>query len=250
MYLINGQPYADLTSFVDTAGLEAISDDIALGIAKSWTSLVLSSANVANCLVQDPDSLLTKTFDQTLRDPNNPHYEYFKELEFNRNRCSRFITLADRVQTLGQMLVLRDLREVRAIQLKSSSDGCKDTPIYDNFPKLRRWIEQLPVFDQVGRILIWVNSPGEPGSIHKDTFLGTPDNFLHINLDPTRKSVFVLDDQGNQRTITSKVSVFDIRNYHGSQGHTNHGWTLRIDGIYNKEWAQSAGIWEHFKPGA
>jgi hypothetical protein len=248
MYLINGQPYADLTNFVDIQGLEDIKLDIAMGIAKSWNSLVVSSATIGNCLVQEPDSIMTKTYDQILRDPLNPNHEYFKELGFNRNLCSRFIIMSDQVQTLGQMIVLRWFKIDRAVHLKSSADGCRDTPAYDNFPSLRNWIGQLKVFDQIGRINFWINSPGEPSCIHKDAFLGTPDNFLQINLDPTRKSVFVLDDHGQQHTITSKVSVFDIRNYHGSQGHGSHGWTLRIDGVYNQEWATQAGIWDHFKP--
>jgi len=246
MHKINGLPYLDLTPYVDIEGLKNIEKDIALGLVKSKMGFHDSSANRYNCLDQSRSSMLHETTDEMLMDQTGPFYNEFRELRFNRTDCAMFVRYMKKVQTLGQLIYLRSLNKHLSIGLKSFTNGCSDTVLYKNFPSLKEWINQLKIFDQIGRIIFWLNTPGEMGSIHRDTYQGWPDNFIHINLDPERKTVFLLDDDKNKINITSPVSVFDIRNYHGSQGHEFHGWTLRIDGLYNKEWAQKVGIWEHF----
>ena len=246
MHTINGLPYIDLTPYVDVQGLRNIEHDIALGLVKSKMNFHDSSANRNNCLDQSRSTMLHEITEDVLKDETGPFYNQFMELKFNRTDCAMFIRYVKKVQTLGQMLSLRKLNQDLNISLKSFENGCKDTILYNNFPSLKEWVSKLKIFDQVGRITFWLNTPGELGCIHKDTYQGWPDNFIHINLDPERKTVFLLEDDGNKININSEVSVFDIRNYHGSQGNDYHGWTLRIDGLYNKEWAEQVGIWNYF----
>jgi len=41
--------------------------------------------------------------------------------------------------------------------------------------------------------------------------------------------------------------VFSTHNVHASEGHSQcAAWSLRIDGKFNKDWAEQAGIAEYF----
>jgi len=250
MYTINNLPYLDLSSHVDLQGLELIEKDIIFGIVKSRGFISEGCANTKNCYDQAIPSLLMTQWKDYLQDPSNPNYQYYKELQFVVRDCLMFNRYVGKYQQMGQVLYLRNTVDNgrHGIWSKSYSDGCSDRPGYANFPALREWINNCKIFDEIGRILFFFNAPGEPHSIHKDTFTGHPDHFILINLNTDRKTVFVLDNDGTRHTLDSKVSVFDVRNYHGSEGKDFYSWTLRIDGIYNKEWAESIGIWDHFKP--
>ena len=248
MHLINDQLYVDLSDYIDLPALEAIKNDILIGMVKSRNGFHESSARYHNYLDQTYPSLLNTTADYLIRDPANPYHKYYKKLNFNRRDCVMFTKLAGEYQQMGQVLYLRVLKDPSNITTKYATDENVDTPWFNNFPELREWISNLKIFDQVGRVLMWTNAPGEPGAIHRDSYVGWPDHFVLINLDPHKKEVFILDDDGNRHTIKSKACVFDIRNYHGSQGKDFPSWTFRVDGLFNEEWARSIGIWEHFKP--
>ena len=248
MHLINGQPYFDLSPHIDLTGIENIELDIALGLTKSRFEFIDTSARNENI----HDNTLPSLFDVIhnnggMKNPDGPYYKYFKELQFDVRACSFFATIAGKYHQIQKILYLRRLKTSFNIQAKFLSDQCEDTAWYDNFPSLRKWVNNLKIFDQVGRVIFWVNAPGEFGRVHKDAYVGWPDNFLHINLHPDRKEMFLLDDSSNKIIVDTKASVFDIRNWHGTQGGEVASWTFRIDGVFNKEWAESVGVWEHFK---
>jgi hypothetical protein len=248
MHTINNLPYLDLSDQVDLQGLELVEKDIILGIVKSREFISEGCANTINCYNKSIPSILESK--SQITNPDNPNYSYYKELNFVVRDCLMFNRYADYYQQMGQVLFLRNTDDTKAQALwdKDYIEGCFDKPAYENFPLLKQWIENCKIFDKIGRILFFFNSPKEPHSIHKDSWTGQNPNFILINLNPDRKDVFVYDETAKKHIITSKVSVFDVRNFHGSAGKDFYSWTLRIDGIYNKEWAESIGIWEHFKP--
>jgi len=247
MFLINEKMYINLEDQIDLLALEAIKKDIVLGITKSKQFHRDTGAGGANCYNQSIPSILDYSWDKILRDPANPHYEYYKELDFVRKDCLTFIRYVEKTQQMGQSISLRNLIQQGNIKEKGSAIHTEELPAFNNFPKLTEWIYNLNIFDEIGRIVMFLNSPKEPHSIHKDTYVGWPDNFILINLDPDRKDIFILDDTGSKHVVTSKAFVFDPRNYHGTVGKDYYSWTLRIDGKFNKEWAESLGLWEHFK---
>jgi hypothetical protein len=248
MFLINEQMYISLEDQIDLPALELIKKDIVLGIAKSKRYIRDAGAGSSNCLDQDIPSILDYGIKSKIEDPNGPYYNYFKKLNFVRDDCLTFIKYIEKTQQMGQALNLRSFIQQGNMQQKSSSIHTKATPAYGNFPELINWIDNLKIFDEIGRILLFFNAPNEPHSIHKDLYVGFPDNFMLINLDLDRKDIFILDDSGNRHIVRSKAFVFDPRNYHGTVGKDFYSWTLRIDGKFNKEWAESMGFWEFFKP--
>jgi hypothetical protein len=249
MYLIDGQPYIDLTNEIDFDGLMSIEKEIAYGIAKSRSYLRDTGAGTINCYDKNVPSL--QDMIKKIHNPDTPDYEYYKKLEFNLADCLLFAKYNNVYQSMGQSLSLRDftshaLKSKNWIVKKSDSVAFTDSKCFSNFPSLKKWIENLKIFDETGRIVFFINAPGELHSVHKDTFVGHVDNFILINLHLDRKTIFIYDDETKQTLdINSRAFVFDVRNWHGSNS-TSHSWSLRIDGKFNPTWARAMGFWDCF----
>lgn len=245
MYLINNQPYIDLEPFVDMKGLEDIRKDIVLGMVKSKLYWQVGSADTSNLMHQTPPSIVNQAWASVLRDPKNPDYEYFKQFDFKLTDCLEWIKYTYKFQDMGELLSLRTWKKAEDVKYKFSAEHTFDQPAYDNFPSLRKWINNCTAFKEYGRILFWRNQSYQPGAIHKDTYLGSPDSFILINLDIDRKILFILDDEGKEIPVTSRVFIFDPRNWHGTRGLEYSGWTLRIDGVFDPTWAARVGLTDY-----
>ena len=57
----------------------------------------------------------------------------------------------------------------------------------------------------------------------------------------------MLDDNHNKVIVDSPACTFDTRNWHGTAGGKYYSWTLRLEGMFSKEWAESVGIWDYYK---
>jgi hypothetical protein len=180
-----------------------------------------------------------------LHDQQHPNYPYYKALNFLPRDCLMFNRYMGRYQQMGQTLTLQ---KPLAHKPHKYAGECVDTDSTANFPLLMEWINRLPIFESIGRVNMFFNAPGEASATHRDQWAGYPDNYVLINLHPDRKQLFILDDQHQEHVITSRACCFDNRNYHGSRGLHSYGWTLRVDGIFRQSWAESLGIWLHFRP--
>jgi len=249
MFLINNKPWIDLEPFIDMEGLNAIHKDIVLGIVKSKLWWQIGSSATENLLNKNPSSIVDHCWPDILKDPNNPDYEYFKALKFIRSDCLEWTSYVHEHQDMGELLSLRSWKNIKDVKFKFSAEHTMDFYAYEHFPTLKKWIDSCKAFDEIGRVIMWRNRAHQPGTIHKDTYLGTPDSFILINLNPDRKVLFLLDDDGNEVPITSKAFIFDPRNWHGSRGLNFSGWTLRIDGKFNEDWSKHVGIDEYLKNG-
>jgi hypothetical protein len=247
---INNQPYIDLTPHIDFASFEDIEMDIILGIVKSKNHIVEAAASKKNFYNNDiqrySKSLLDISWPEILKDTKNLHYEQYKELNFDINACRMFNKYAFDTIQMGQALELRSYAN-KQFHLKDSAEHCFDKPCIINFPSLMNWIKNIDILAEVGRIIFFFNSPHDTHAVHKDHFFGIKEQFILINLWPNRKEFFILHDNGEKLIVNDRAVVFDPRNYHGTCGKTFYGWTLRIDGKFNKEWTERAGIWEHFQ---
>jgi hypothetical protein len=247
-YQINNQPYLDLEPYIDLKGLESIEKDIILGIVKSRQFMNDDGSSTHNIFGNLP-SIVDSTLIENISNPENENYEYYKILNFNIRQCRMFNRYLGKYTQMGQLMSLRNYNVPKGARLKGSQKDCTDYPAYENFPLLKQWINKLDIFTEIGRIIFWFNAPGEPHSIHKDTFVGYPDHFLLINLHPENKDLFLLDNNNNNKvSIASKAFCFDTRNYHGTQGKDFYSWTLRIDGKFNQQWLESIGLWDFFNP--
>lgn len=249
MYLIDGQPYIDLTNEIDFDGFQAIENDINFGLAKSRAYFRDTGASVLNCYDKSIPSI--SDLMKKVVKPDFPNYEYYKKLGFNLTDCLAFAKYTDVYQSMGCSLQLRTFKQEayskpNHMAQKSDADAFYDNVCFDNFPSLKKWIENLKIFTETGRIVFFTNAPNESSSLHKDTFVGHVDNFILLNLHPERKTIFIYDEEHDAHlNIDSKAFVFDPRNWHGATS-SSHSWTLRIDGKFDPDWARSLGIWEYF----
>ena len=250
MFLINNQLYIDLEPYIDMEGLLAIEHDIIYGLTKSKNDFWEGGASYHNFYDPSLESLLNASHPAQLKDPRNPNYNDFKKLNFDVKDCRFFARYLGKYRQMGQVLNLRTYlpTDPKGVHNKASQQYNFDTTAYQHFPSFKEWVNNLKIFSEIGRIIFWLNAPGEPGAIHKDEFINRPDHHMLINLHPDRKDLFILDDEGNKQVIQSRAYVFDGRNFHGTQGKDFYSWTIRIDGVFNKEWAESIGIWDHFDP--
>lgn len=242
-YLTNNQPYLNLESEVDLAGVQSIELDIALGLTKSRHLITDGTtsyeSSYKNEFQTNKKNLMDETCPEKLKDLNNKFYEYYKQLDFDRADCRMFTKYAGEYLQLGQILNLRHANGPDPYKDKGRADLCCDTEAYQHFPSLKDWINNQKIFTEIGRIVFFLNGPGEEPLIHWDRYSGKREHFILINLHPgIRKKSFLLDDAGNKVFIDSKVYTFDTRNYHGTTGLGFPSWTLRIDGQFESSWAK------------
>lgn len=248
-YTINNKPFISLDAYIDIAGLKAIEKNITLGIVKSKNNIGDAGAGKVNfypSAIQNKSmSLQDISWDEVIRDPAHPYYEQYKELKFDNTACRMFNRyMFDTIQ-MGQSLSLRTYK-TKQFQLKDSAEHCFDCPSIVNFPELMSWIKNLTIFQEIGRIIFFFNSPYDKHAVHKDHFFGSKEQFILINLNPEKKEFFILHDNGEKLIVDSKAVVFDPRNYHGTEGKEYYGWTLRIDGKFNKDWLQTTDLLGHY----
>lgn len=250
MHLINNQIYIDLETHLDMTGLQDIEKDIHLGIVKSkheiWDGGAAKNNFYQNEYQHDKKSLLDSGWPEIINSPRHINYEYYKKLNFDPYKCRMFNRYDGEYLQMGQALELRTY-PTKQFHLKGQADACTNTPSAKNFPELLKWIYNIHIFKEIGRILFFFNSPFDKHAIHKDNYEGSTENFILINLHPERKEFFIMDDDGKEHITTSRALVFNPRNYHGTRGKEYYSWSLRIDGTFDESFCRSIGIWDHFK---
>lgn len=250
-YQINDKPYISIDNHLDIAGLKDIEKYIVLGIVKSKNNIAEGAAAKANFypseVQNNSKSLLDISWNEVVSDPTHPYFEQYKELNFDVMACRMFNKyMFDTIQ-MGQMLTLRTY-PTKQFHLKDSAAHCFNTPSIVHFPELMSWINNIKILDEVGRVIFFFNSPHDKHVIHKDHYFGTPEQFILLNIRPNRKEFFILHDNNEKLVINENAILFDPRNYHGTEGKDYYGWTLRIDGKFNKDWLIECGLWDHYCP--
>ena len=243
MHLINNQPYVDVENHINFNEFKALDLHIALGFAKCKSMIRDDGCAFHN---QFDKSLKSIVDLQDIKDENGKYYYYFRELNFDTALCRMFMRYTGEYTQMGQLLSLRTF-DGNQIQYKSSDVECYDTRASQHFKPLMHWINKLEAFDHIGRIVFFFNAPKEPHTIHRDTYLGSPDEFILLNLHPNRKNIFILDDDGNRISVPSRAFIFDPRNYHGTVGGDFYSWSLRIDGKFKDEWLDKVGIKSYYR---
>lgn len=244
MFLINNKPFIDLENHIDFHSFTCLELEIIKGIVKSRYAIHDDSCGYDNQYDKSLKSIVTDSLN--VKDKNNKYYLYYKDLGFDPYACRMFMRYTGEYSQMGQLLSLRTF-DKNNIQYKSSAVECYDTRVADNFKPLMKWINDLEAFDSIGRVVFFFNAPKEPHAIHTDTYLGSSDEFILINLHPDRKNIFIIDDEDNRVTIPSKAFVFDPRNWHGTVGGDFYSWSLRIDGKFNDEWLDKVGIKSYYR---
>ena len=151
--------------------------------------------------------------------------------------------------TLGESLVLASISKFATKHLKSTVNRRK---FAGDFQFIFDWIDAQECFEEYGRVMFFLSEPNTTGKIHRDypswAIHSPSDMFLWIS-GSAEKQIFVYDENTKEQvSAKSRAVLFDNCNYHGATNNSNSvEWSLRVDGIFKKQWAEKVGIYNHFQ---
>lgn len=239
MKLINDQPYVNLEPYLDMESFDMLHDDVIRALAKNSENIETSY-----------------TTHNTLFDQSRPGY--FEELTRNKERYPdlnkkelQMYTKLSGAVTLGSHLMVRSHSNYPTSYFyKHLKKDAVNFPWYDDFEFLFKWLEDQKCFSEFGRVLFWINEPGQTSAIHSDygnQNFNRKDMFIWLT-GKFPKRMVLHDKENNQSfVVPNRAIVFNSLNWHSSIGHENlASWSLRIDGVFDSDWAEKAGIKDYY----
>jgi hypothetical protein len=237
MYLINNQATIDFTPHVDVHSL--------LDIKPFLDYAVVMSSKTATPSRYYQSQFLDKTYLGINDVVNNAYdYEFINELKSSDQFAGWLRYNQDLVY--GQQSI--QIRCPKQWHTKHLSDQVVDTGNVQHWQPLFTWIKEQGIFQEYGRVVVFLNEPGVTTPIHQDSPDPTRrDEFIWISLG-NRKKMFVYDDKKNiKHYLTTPIGTFDATNYHGADASDLANWSLRVDGIFLKEFLDKTGLYNHFR---
>ena len=247
---ICGEPFVDMTEYVDMDKLSSLFLPIAKGIAQCGplpiTYFPPKTKNRGykdmNDLAQCDDPAISEEYSAILS-TLTPQQRY------------RFAELTNGVISSGSYIELRHSVSRRYKDI-FTSELCQDNINAQLlFPELMEFVQSLP-FDSIGRIVIFISSPFVEGQIHSDLvtaqeFLFPPlenkdaykdNNFIWFN-PGNRKKFFIYDEEtDNKLPVTSEACFFNTWDYHGSDISNTTTFSFRVDGRFTSDLRILLGI--------
>lgn len=247
MHLINNQPWIDLSESIDVSPLVKRKADFARIIAcypsMIFTSLVGMQDNLFDQELIDLGDFAKKI----INDPLHPDHHWVEKVGL----IPRFYTFCKfmyPVVSLNQAMYIRTIKE-DSYGKKHLRSSCIDTPITKEFCFLFDWIDSQAIFEQYGRVVLFINEPGVATVRHRD--YPNPNShrneFIWLTLDD-RKKFYIYDETTDiKNMIGSPVACFDNANWHGSDPSPYASWSLRIDGVFSDDFLKRSKMHEHFR---
>ena len=245
-FKINGHYYINLDQYLDVDGIRSCYDEIAKGI-------VLSESEKVPVEVGKQESL----FDPTHIAPNlwiknnfigTEEYNNLVKEGLSKQQIYNYVMYKYPVKSLGYKILLRSYEGYHDNFHKKNLENLNvDCPCYKHFPRLKQWIYDSKIFDQVGRIIIFSNQKGEFTPTHCDyqSLKSHKDQFIWINLFE-RKKFFVFDANFNKEYIKGDINIFDNASWHGGEPAEYCCFSIRIDGIFTEKFLKETNLYEHF----
>jgi hypothetical protein len=164
-----------------------------------------------------------------------------------------YTLLTTKSKSLSYILALRCLSNNHGgnsgkFHLKHLSAQTEDTNCKQDFNFLFDWIKQNDVFDEIGRVLFFINPEGHATPIHRDyPKRSYKDQYLWIRFNK-QKDFFVYDaDTKEKHFVKGHICTFDNYQWHGSEAGECAGFSLRIDGLFSQSFLKKTGLKEHFE---
>jgi len=242
---IAGQWFVDLDQYVDTERFERLHERMCEGIARSWH---LSEPVVIGSKESQYDMTLSEV---EFAKSEHPEDETLKRLLSYQHREAAYQYVRFRYPTmaLGRKILLRTYVDYHnGFARKHLARLNHDMPAYSYFPELKQFISDLPIFSEVGRVIIFLTDGNAKAEIHCDYADGKSrkDQFLWLN--PRRaKRFFVLDTEFNKRYLTGIANTFDNASWHGGDPSPYATFTVRIDGRFSQKFLDASNLAEHYE---
>jgi hypothetical protein len=237
MYLINNKPFVSFDNVLDIALLKDLVPEISLAIAKNTEYIAAGSTDQNTLLDQN-----LKSF-QNVKTHYGRHPEQYPT-DFNNKQIETYLKLNKCVTLTQRLNLCQPLNYFK----KHLALGCLNQPYIKDFKFLIDWIDAQDCFEERGRIVFFISEAGATGIAHKDYNGSSKDMFIWITNPLAPKTIKLVDEATRIRhDCLSLSSIFDARQYHETINTTPWTtWSLRIDGVFKKEWAIKAGIYEQY----
>jgi hypothetical protein len=238
---INGQPYVDASPFIDMAAISSLEKEICYGIARSKVQAGIYGPGIKDSEKYGNFLGLSAKYNKVIIPPE----ERLIYESLNRNQRALFFKLYEGLYSASTVVYLRTFVElgINSYLDKASASKTKFTDNAQFFPKTLDWISKLP-FEEVGRVLFFIHEHDCKLLTHRDGTHYSPHNneFLWINPCGT-KNFFIYDEEKNlEHSVNSKAVFFNDLDMHGGHPTDRMTWSLRIDGVFTKEFREQLGI--------
>lgn len=241
MKLIEEKIWIDLEPFVDLDTLDSFHEKIAYSLAKNLkhtTTSFTTDKSVYNKLIPNFYEEREKA-KLKVKDLNDKELEFYTKLIGTQN--------------LGTHLSLRynpgyPKKYYDDIHLNASTI---DAPWINDFDFVIKWIDDQKCFKEYGRVKFWINEPNQKISLHIDGIPGVSTDkkamFIWLTGKFPKNLVLYDDIKHQEHVIPNRAVLFNNLNWHRTNGHPEvSAWSLRIDGIFNKDWAKKVGVDRYF----
>lgn len=251
MNKIFNQEFINLDELIDLDGLMYMKPKISAFIANNGA--LLKPVKYPNgCLF---DRSLQGIQDLQKQFETNPdcykNKEIIKHCIENDTFGSYIIYENDNVVQGSYSLNLRYPKDYKNKHRTTACQAINQDILFDFF---YQWLNRQNIFSEYGRVNFFVTHKGSRTEVHRDYInpnsdltlltpdqhnyisdLNEPEQFILINF-TTRKKFFLYDSLTNSKTyIPGTCNWFDASNFHGTDAVDQACYSLRIDGIFSKE---------------
>ena len=254
-----GRAYVDLEPYVDLDALDALDDEIALGLAEvpvdytggSHRSMEIMPASRAAEALVDYGEVIAKMTDEayaTLRslasdpgafpDPSARGTATFGEERDHPLSRRQMLWLEYRFGVYFPWKVYLEMIPNRTWDEKSDPDGKDFTRLARTFfPKTIAFVKSLP-FTHIGRCNLMGLASNDHGTVHRDGDPALKKSVDHfITFCPRGdKRLFLWDDEHQQKVdVRGRAYWFDDSDYHGVEADPFFRYSIRVDGVFRPE---------------
>lgn len=250
---IFGRPFIDLARHLDLAPLDAIHDEICLGLAQVPADYTGGSHRSMDIMPASRAAEAHVDYGEVIRGLSGADFETFRkladdpaaidparraELEFGEEReiaLSRrqMLWLKMRHRVYFPWKVYLEMIPNRYWGDKSRAEGKSFTRTARMFfPKTIAFVESLP-FTEIGRCNVMGLEANDHGTVHRDGERdGEPDHFITI-CPAGDKRLFLWDESAGRKVpVTGRAYWFNDHDYHGVDADPFFRYSLRVDGIF------------------
>ena len=247
-----GRPYIDLARYVDLAALDALDDEISLGLAEvpvdytggSHRSMeIMPASRTAEAhvdygeVIAGMDAAAYATFRSLGHEPaslpDTPAGATFGEERDHALSRRQMLWLEVRYGVYFPWKVYLEMIPNRTWDEKSSPEGKDFTRIARTFfPKTIAFVKSLP-FVHVGRCNLMGLASNDHGTVHRD---GVPeekpkvDHFITFSPRGNKRLFLWDEDKAKKTPVQGRAYWFNDSDYHGVDADPFFRYSIRVDG--------------------
>lgn len=253
-----GAPFIDLEPFLDLTGLDAIHEEICLGLAQVPVDYTGGSHRSMGIMPESRRAEAHVDYGEVIATMTDAEYATLRSLaddptSFPESReGASFGEERDHLLSRRQMLWLEhrfgvyfpwkayfEMIPNRSWEEKSSPEGKDFTRLAKTFfPETIAFVRRLP-FTAIGRCNIMGLAANDHGTVHRD---GVPeektrvDHFITI-CPAANKRLFLWDEERREKVdVRGRAYWFNDSDWHGVEADPYFRYSIRVDGTFRPDW--------------